>query len=124
MKSREFLGRNIARIKFGKEYIAIISFMITAISTMSIFLNLSIPLFLIILVISLFFGWFLGYIFEKKGILSAERETLNLVNLRVQKKIWRALMEDVISPIIKETIKDAYKELGRELGKELEEIRD
>lgn len=102
MVKSQFLGRNLARMKLGKDYISMISFMITAVSTFSIYLNLNIYLFVSLIVFALFFGWLLGYIVEKKGILSAERMTLQKANLRVSKYIWSEIWKDVFHEKIKE----------------------
>ena len=108
---RNFIGRNLARFKLGKDYIASISFMITALSTMAIFLKLSINIYVCSFPIIIIIGWFLGYIVDKKGILSSERKSLNLANLEVQLIIWKEIMEKSINPILKETIKELLSEL-------------
>ena len=110
MKTKEFLGRNIARFKFGKEYVNMLTTMLTAISTTSIFLNLPFSIFFILIIFGSIFVWLLGYIVEKRKILEIERETTNMVNVRFQKKLWTILMNDVIGPIIKEIIIETKKQ--------------
>ena len=118
MTISKLLGRNLARIKLGKDYILIITFSITAISTMSIFLDLPIPIFLTLIFIVLFIGWIIGYLVEKFKILEAERTTLNLPNMKFQEIIWSNLMEKVFSTELLEIQKEAFKQAIKELGEE------
>lgn len=120
MNKSKFLGKNLARLKLGKEYITIISFLITAISTLSLYLELSLPLFIICMFIALFLSWYIGYFIQKHKILDAERTTLQIPSMEAHVIIWKSIWEKVIHNKVKELIKENNEAFLKEIKEILE----
>lgn len=110
-KVSNIIGRNIARLKFAQSYFVIFASMITAISTLTIALNISIIYWFFLLPITTFFIWLIGYIIDKKGIYESYMTKTLLKNLEAQKIIYTQLWNEIIIPLFKKMFTEIINDL-------------
>jgi len=115
MTLSRFIGRNVARLKFAHAYTVIFAYLITAISTFVLAVNLSFIYVFIFLPIALIFVWFAGYIIDKKGIYKADYSRTQLQHIEGIKSVHSILWRDVIIPQMKEMFKEILEDFREEL---------
>jgi len=72
IKTQQFIGRQLARLKAGQSLYSIIMITITAISVFSFAFQINIWIICILFPIALFGAFYIGYIMDKKNIVTAD----------------------------------------------------
>ena len=98
--------------------------MITAISTLTLALELPIISWFFLFPITTFLIWLVGYFVDKKGIYESFMTRTLIKNLEAQKIIQKEIWSEIIVPLFKEMFKEILKDLKNEIMKELEEDHD
>jgi len=116
MNTSRFIGRNIARFKFAQNYFILFFSMITALSTLTLALDISVIYIFTLLPIIVIIIWSIGYVIDKKGILKNDLAQSIPQQLKGQKYNTKIIWEEIVIPQMKEMFKEILKELIKERG--------
>jgi hypothetical protein len=115
MKVFYFIGKQLARLRFGKEYMMIlsqttqtISLLILAFGEMGIHSNL-LTFFVLFNFVILFF-WFLGYTVDKKGIREQEMKQTILTQIEGTQEQWKKGILPVLIPELRKLMDEGIQE--------------
>ena len=114
MELSKFLGRQIARLKFARDYFTIILTSLTAISTTllyikSIGIELGLEYYLFALIFILVTFWLVGYIVDKSKIKEYDQQRTIIQGTSGTIILWEELMDQVIIPKLRELKEEVRK---------------
>lgn len=116
MKIKPFIGRQLARMRIGKDYSSIL---IQAIQTASLAIialgvmgeDVTMDVYFVLLVSGIILFWLVGLITQKSEIREFDQETVMKQNIRGAKTLQKEVHRDVIVPLFKQALKELKEEM-------------
>lgn len=116
MKIEPFIGRQLARLRLGKDYSNII---IQAIQTVSLVIialgvigeDVSLVTYVLFLNFGLVVFWVIGLITQKTEIREFDQDTIMRQNIRGAKTLQKEVYGEVIVPLFKEALREIIEEM-------------
>lgn len=106
---REFIGKQLARSRVGKDYSAMVSQAIQTVSLVVIALgiigeDITVLLYGILLLIGLIIFWFIGYVLHKTQIRDYDQEVMMKQNIKGGVSVQKVIFGQVVIPMIIEAL--------------------
>ena len=106
-----FIGTQMARIKFARDYFLVILNLITALSMLTLALEavgieVSLFLFIAIIILAMAVFWLVGFYIDKKGIVEADYSKMLENTVQGQVIIWKKIWKEVLKKDILELKKN------------------
>lgn len=120
---RQFLGRQMARFQFSKNYLLAFVAGLTALSTTATWLEIPREWFFPLVITGTVLMFLVGYLLDKSGIVESDIEQTVKQQVEGSKLINKVVWETVIAPIQKEQLIVPLIEEIRLLRQELERTR-
>lgn len=106
----KIIGKQLARIKFAKDYVLIIFWILTGLSTFSTYIALKFSHFILLLIFSFFSLFLIGYIIDKTKIKEFDQQQTIIQNYKGTNLLWKKAIFPNLKIIIKEAIIESQKE--------------